>query len=69
MIKKALITPFRCFVRTLLEYGTVLFNPWKKVTIQKLEAVQNCFIRKLVMCLHLKSTIRFSASTQLHRGA
>lgn len=42
-------TAFKYFIMPLLEFGVVLFNLLKKKTIQRLDAVQNCFTRKLLI--------------------
>ncbi|EYC27034.1 hypothetical protein Y032_0009g483 [Ancylostoma ceylanicum] len=40
---------YKSYVRPILEYGTVVFNPQKKKLVDKLERVQNCFTRKLMI--------------------
>lgn len=40
---------YKTYVRPLLEYGTVIFNPFKKKFVSKLESVQNSFTRKLMI--------------------
>ena len=44
-----LLCAFKSYIRPLLEYGTVIFNPYKRKTIAKLEKVQNNFTRKLLI--------------------
>lgn len=44
-----LLRAYKSYVRPLLEYGTVIFNPSKIKIIKLLESVQNSFTRKLLV--------------------
>ena len=44
-----LIKAFKTYVRPILEYGTVVFNPYKAKNILALEKVQNSFTRKVLI--------------------
>lgn len=44
-----LLQAFKTYVRPLLEYGTAVFNPYKRKNIDKIERVQNSFTRKLMI--------------------
>ena len=44
-----LLKAYKTYVRPILEYGTTVFNPHKKKSIQSLEGVQNSFTRKLLL--------------------
>lgn len=46
---EALICAYKSYVRPLLEYGTPVFSPYKRASIEKLEKVQNNFTRKLMI--------------------
>ena len=45
---QVLLQAFESYVRPIMEYGTVVFNPHKKTTSDKLEKVQNAFTRRLL---------------------
>ncbi|EYC10973.1 hypothetical protein Y032_0053g2399 [Ancylostoma ceylanicum] len=44
-----LLLAFKTYVRPLLEYGTVIFCPYKRKLVEKLEKVQNNSTRKLLI--------------------
>ncbi|EYC28086.1 hypothetical protein Y032_0008g328 [Ancylostoma ceylanicum] len=44
---QVLLTAHKTYVRPLLEYGTVIFSPYKRKVVEELERVQNSFTRKL----------------------
>ncbi|EYB97415.1 hypothetical protein Y032_0141g2258 [Ancylostoma ceylanicum] len=44
-----LLRVFKTYIRPILEYGTVVFNPSKRKSILELENVQNSFTRKLLI--------------------
>lgn len=46
---EVLLQAYKTYVRPVLEYGTVVFCPFKKKSISKLESVQNSFTRKLMI--------------------
>ena len=46
---KVLIKAYKTYVRSVVENGTTVFNPYKRKDIEFLESVQNNFTRKLVM--------------------
>lgn len=41
-----LVKAYKTFIRPLVEYGTVVFNPHKKMTSDKIERIQSNFTRK-----------------------
>ena len=46
---KVLIKAYKTYVRSVVENGTTVFNPYKRKDIEFLKSVQNNFTRKLVM--------------------
>lgn len=44
-----LLKAYKTYIRPILEYGTVIFFPKKKMLINMLESVQNSFTRKLLI--------------------
>lgn len=51
-----LIKAYKIYIRPILEYGTTIFNPYKKNDILKLEKTQNFFTRKVFSrCFREKS--------------
>jgi hypothetical protein len=47
------IRAFKCYVRPLLEYSSVVWNPWLLQDINLVESVQRIFTRKVCILCHL----------------
>ena len=43
-----LLRAYKIYIRPLLEYGTVIYSPYKLKYVRKIESVQNSFTRKLM---------------------
>ena len=48
-----LVRAFVIYVRPLLEYNSVIWSPWLKQDIDKIEGVQRRFTKRLFGCKHL----------------
>ena len=59
---------FITYIRPLLEYNSVVWNPYKKSYISLIEKVQRRFTKR-IPSLHLLSAVVFSASGKAKSGA
>ena len=52
---KVLCLAYKMYVRSILESGSVVYNPYKKKDILLLERTQNMFTKRIFMrCKHMK---------------
>lgn len=62
-----LIKAYKTYIRPILEYGTSVYSPHKKILIRTLEKVQNDFTRKLMLRVHGFNYSRIPISSERNK--